>query len=123
MGRVLDVTSFADRIQLSQILVDVVQLLTLSVKRAPELCSRGKFYQPIERPHDTKITLTGKAACKEIGNSENFYAQFGHIFMAIKVILSSVYCVVLKCSRLVAFHVELVFKTWRCRKLLRLSLC
>ncbi len=61
------------------------EYLTLAVTRAPGLTERVTCYQPMERPHATRITLSGDAAVKEISNSDAFYSQFGNSFKAIKV--------------------------------------
>ncbi|DBA82974.1 TPA: hypothetical protein ACH3X1_006751 [Trebouxia sp. C0004] len=84
VGRILNVTRLSDRIWLCQALVNTVKYLTLSVTRAPGLTERVTFYQPMERPHATRITLNGDAAVKEISNSDAFYSQFGNSFKAIK---------------------------------------
>ena len=87
MGRILNVTLLADRILLCCILVNVVQLLVLWVKRAPEIIDCVPFHKLMERPHGTRIMLKGASAVKEISNCEAFYAKFGHSFEAIKVTL------------------------------------
>ena len=78
-------TFLADRIVLCCVLVNVVRLLLLWVKHAPEIIDRVPFHKPMERPHGTTITLTGASAVKEISNSQAFYADFGHSFEAIQV--------------------------------------
>ena len=88
VGRILNVTLLADRILLCCILVNVVRLLALWVKRAPEIIDRVPFQMLMERPHGTRIILRGASAVKEISDCEAFYAKFGHSFEAIKVILS-----------------------------------
>lgn len=85
VGRVLNMTLLADRIALCCVLVNVVRLLLLWVKHAPEMIDRVPFYKPMERLHGTTITLTGASAVKEISNSQAFYADFGHSFEAIQV--------------------------------------
>jgi len=85
VGRILDVSRLSDRIWLCQALVNVVKYLTLAVTRAPGLTERVTFYQPMERPHATRITLNGDAAVKEISNSDAFYSQFGNSCKVIKV--------------------------------------
>ncbi|KAL3140016.1 hypothetical protein ABBQ38_004299 [Trebouxia sp. C0009 RCD-2024] len=84
VGRVLNMTLLADRIALCCVLVNVVRLLLLWVKHAPEMIDRVPFYKPMERLHGTTITLTGASAVKEISNSQAFYADFGHSFEAIQ---------------------------------------
>ena len=85
VGRILNVSKFCDRIWLCQVLVNVVKYMTLSVKHAPALTERVPLYQPIQRLHGTRITLTGEAAFKDISNAGAFYLEFGNSFMAIKV--------------------------------------
>lgn len=85
VGRVLNVMLLADRILLCHVLVNVVRLLVLWVKRAPEITDRVPFHKPMERPHGTRITLKGTSAVKEISNSQSFFAEFGHSFEAIQV--------------------------------------
>ncbi len=87
VGRILNVTLLADRILLCCILVNVVRLLVLWVKRAPEVSDRVPFQKLMERPHGTRIVLKGTSAVKEISDCEDFYAKFGHSFAAIKVVL------------------------------------
>lgn len=89
VGRVLNMTLLADRILLCCILVNVMRLLVLWVKHAPEITDRVPFHKPMERLHGTRITLKGSSAVKEISNSEAFFAEFGNSFAAIQVILSS----------------------------------
>jgi len=95
VGRILNVTRLSDRIWLCQALVNTVKYLTLSVTRAPGLTERVTFYQPMERPHATRITLNGDAAIKEISNSDAFYSQFGNSFKAIKVNCQRSNCVLI----------------------------
>jgi len=87
VGRILNVTVLADRILLCCILVNVVRLMVLWVKHAPEISDRVPFHKVMERPHGTMIILNGASAIKEINDCEAFYARFGHSFEAIKVIL------------------------------------
>ena len=89
VGRVLNVTLLADRILLCCVLVNIVRLLVLWVKHAPEITDRVPFHKPMERPHGTRIILKGTSAVKEISDSQAFFAEFGHSFEAIHVILSS----------------------------------
>ncbi|KAL3155434.1 hypothetical protein ABBQ38_010991 [Trebouxia sp. C0009 RCD-2024] len=84
VGRVLNVALLADRISLCCVLVNVVPLLLLWVKHAPEITDRVPFHKPMERPHGTRITLKGTSAIKEISNSKAFFAEFGHSFEAIR---------------------------------------
>ncbi|KAL3158838.1 hypothetical protein ABBQ32_011563 [Trebouxia sp. C0010 RCD-2024] len=84
VGRVLNVMLLADRIWLCHVLVNIVRLLVLWVKRAPEITDRVPFHKPMERPHGTRITLKGTSAVKEISNSQSFFAEFGHSFEAIQ---------------------------------------
>ena len=93
VGRILNVTRLSDRIWLCQALVNLMKYLTLSVTRAPGLSERVTFYQPMERPHATRITLNGNAAFKEISDSDAFYSQFGNSFEAIKVRCQHTNCV------------------------------
>ncbi len=86
VGRILNVGLLADRILLCCILVNVVRLLVLWVKRAPEIIDRVPFHKLMERPHGTRIILKGASAVKEISECQAFYAKFGHSFEAIKVI-------------------------------------
>ena len=86
MGRILNVTVLADHILLCCILVNVVQLMVLWVKHAPQISDRLPFHKVMERPHCTRIILNGASAVKEISDCEAFYAKFGHCFEAIKVI-------------------------------------
>lgn len=69
VGCLLSMTFLADRIVLCCVLANVVRLLLLWVKHAPEIIDRVPFYKPMERPHGITITLTGAAAVKEISNS------------------------------------------------------
>ncbi|KAL0020556.1 hypothetical protein WJX77_002344 [Trebouxia sp. C0004] len=84
VGRVLNVTLLADRILLCCVLVNIVRLLVLWVKHAPEITDRVPFHKPMERPHGTRIILKGTSAVKEISDSQAFYAEFGHSFEAIQ---------------------------------------
>ena len=104
VGRILNVTVLADRILLCCILVNVVRLLVLWVKHAPEIGDRVPFPKLMERPHGTRIILKGASAVKEIIDCEAFYAKFGHSFEAIKVILfgtlqlfSKTFCCLVRC--------------------------
>ena len=85
VGRILNVSRLSDRIWLCQALVNILKYLTWAVTKAPKLTVRVVFYQPIERPNATRITLNGNAAVKEISNSETFYSQFGNSSEAIEV--------------------------------------
>ncbi|DBA84058.1 TPA: hypothetical protein ACH3X1_006539 [Trebouxia sp. C0004] len=84
VGRVLNVTLLADRILLCCVLVNIVRLLVLWVKHAPEITDCVPFHKPMERPHGTRITLKGTSAVKEISDSQAFFAEFGHSFEAIQ---------------------------------------
>jgi len=104
VGRILNVGLLADRILLCCILVNVVRLLVLWVKRAPEIIDRVPFHKLMERPHGTRIILKGASAVKEISECQAFYAKFGHSFEAIKVIFfatlqlfSKVFCCFVRC--------------------------
>ena len=87
VGRISNVTLLAVCILWCCILVNIVRLLVLWVKRAPEIIYRVPFRKLMERLHGTRIILKGASAVKEISDCEAFYAKFGHSFEAIKVTL------------------------------------
>lgn len=88
VGRILNVSLLGDCVLLCCILVNIIRLVLLWVKRAPEVTDCIPLYKPVERPHGTRITLFGKSAIKEIIDSKAFYADFGNSFEAIQVSLS-----------------------------------
>ena len=89
VGRIVNVSLLGDCILLCCVVVNIIRLVLLWVKRAPEITDCIPLYKPVERPHGTRVTLTGKSAIKEIIDSKAFYADFGNSFEAIQVILSS----------------------------------